>query len=107
MGVDAEGSNASGMAAKSVLSTGLRSLMMSQAFSPAASVAASSCGGVAGSQLSSTYGVQDDDDDDDWNPVVAPGITLQPHVVRWQKDNSKNDGDDMQGVANSADASSK
>eukprot|EP00930_Biecheleria_cincta_P076699 TRINITY_DN63918_c0_g1_i1.p1 TRINITY_DN63918_c0_g1~~TRINITY_DN63918_c0_g1_i1.p1 ORF type:complete len:194 (+),score=28.13 TRINITY_DN63918_c0_g1_i1:90-584(+) len=25
----------------------------------------------------------DVDDDDDWDPVVGPGITLRPHVLRW------------------------
>eukprot|EP00928_Gymnodinium_smaydae_P082111 TRINITY_DN65523_c0_g1_i1.p1 TRINITY_DN65523_c0_g1~~TRINITY_DN65523_c0_g1_i1.p1 ORF type:complete len:193 (-),score=48.84 TRINITY_DN65523_c0_g1_i1:101-616(-) len=25
-----------------------------------------------------------DDSDDDWNPVVAPGVVLRPHVLEWK-----------------------
>merc|ERR1719471_2393967 len=24
------------------------------------------------------------DSDDDWDPVVAPGVVLRPHVLQWQ-----------------------
>ncbi|CAE7775014.1 Eapp [Symbiodinium pilosum] len=45
--------------------------------------------------------VDDGDADDDWDPQVAPGVVLRPHIIRWTPDAGEGPGD---GKADNLDA---